>query len=573
MALTDTDLGNILVAQNYLAQQELESALADAAKLHVSLVSILTERGLISDQLLCNALAEHYQLPLVDLLGHPPEQDVLELLPETTARQLQAVVLERTEDGLRVVVADPQLPNLESELRRALGLAAAKDEEEIAKPKTKANIAYTGTLTMGFAPASHIERILHRYRKPLTTRFQQILKSQQAVAPEILLEIIDEASELRASDIHFEPQGATTVIRFRVDGVMHEAGRMPKQIYEGVLNRMKISANMRIDQHFIPQDGAIRHRHNNAVMDIRVSIIPVVDGEKAVLRLLSAYVRTLTLQSLGFSERHQHILEQAAHKPYGMVITTGPTGSGKSTTLYALVKLRNAPDVNISTIEDPVEYKVPGVNHIQVNEATGLTFASGLRSLVRQDPDIVLVGEIRDGETADIAVNAALTGHLLLSTLHSNDAATAIPRLLDMGVEPFLLASTLEVIAGQRLVRTICTQCRTSYAVGKDDIAALFPGAVELLKNEQRLTLYRGKGCDACSGTGYRGRTGIHELLEITTVIEELIVARASSTDIARAARKQGMQTMFEDGLQKVRAGITTIEELLRVAAPPSAQQ
>jgi type II secretory ATPase GspE/PulE/Tfp pilus assembly ATPase PilB-like protein len=305
-------------------------------------------------------------------------------------------------------------------------------------------------------------------------------------------------------------------------------------------------------------------------MDVRVSIVPIVDGEKVVMRVLSAYVRTITLDDLGFSEKQQEVLKKAAFQPFGMLLTVGPTGAGKSTTLYALVKLRNHPDVNISTIEDPVEYKVPGVNHIQVNPKANLTFASGLRSLVRQDPDIVLVGEIRDGETASISVNAALTGHLLLSTLHANDAATAIPRLLDMGVEPYLVASTLEVVVAQRLVRRLCPHCRYTAMVSREEARTLFPLAGDsLFPADGRLLLYRSKGCERCSQTGYRGRVGIYEVLQITPEMEELIVKRASSSDINDLARRQGMATLFEDGFEKVKRGVTSLEELLRVAAPP----
>jgi type II secretory ATPase GspE/PulE/Tfp pilus assembly ATPase PilB-like protein len=263
------------------------------------------------------------------------------------------------------------------------------------------------------------------------------------------------------------------------------------------------------------------------------------------------------------------MLERAANKPFGMIITTGPTGSGKSTTLYGLIKMRNRPDVNVSTIEDPVEYKIPGINHIQVNHATGLDFSKGLRSLVRQDPDIILVGEIRDSETATIAVNAALTGHLLFSTLHANDSATAIPRLIEMGVEPFLLASTLEVIVAQRLARKICPHCRFSYTVTVAEARKLFKGAEHYFDGDEPVHLYRGKGCEACGNTGYRGRIGIYELLEISKEMEELIVRKANSTELLLKARDNGFMFLFEDGLDKVKAGLTTIEELSRVAAPP----
>jgi type II secretory ATPase GspE/PulE/Tfp pilus assembly ATPase PilB-like protein len=429
--------------------------------------------------------------------------------------------------------------------------------------------AFEGKITLVYAPKTAVEAAYAFYRKPLATRFQSIIDKQHKVAPEMLEEIFDDAMGLKASDIHFEPQEKDVIVRFRVDGVMHEAGRLPKLFYEGIVNRIKIEANLRIDEHYAAQDGAIRYKSKAGTMDVRVSLIPIVDGEKIVLRLLSEYVRNLTLADLGFSDNHRMILERAAHKPFGMLITTGPTGAGKSTTLYGLVKMRNRPDVNISTIEDPVEYKIPGINHIQVNMQTGLNFSKGLRALVRQDPDIVLVGEIRDSETATIAVNAALTGHLLFSTLHANDSGTAVPRLIEMGVEPFLLASTLEVIVAQRLSRRICPQCRFSYTLPASGARALFKGGEHYFIGEEPVTFYRGKGCEGCGNTGYRGRIGIYEVLEVNKDIEELITARKSSTDVLLAARKNGMQFLFEDGLEKVKSGMTTIDELMRIAAPP----
>src|SRR3989338_3898451 len=326
---------------------------------------------------------------------------------------------------------------------------------------------------------------------------------------------------------------------------------------------------MRIDEHFTAQDGAIRWKSGNRAMDVRVSIVPIVDGEKIVMRLLSEYVRTLTLSDLGFTSAQREVLIKAAHKPFGMLLTTGPTGSGKSTTLYGLLKIRNSPDVNISTIEDPVEYKIPGINHIQVNTKANLTFERGLRALVRQDPDIILVGEIRDDITAQISVNAALTGHLVFSTLHANDAATAVPRLLEMGIESYLLASTLEVIIAQRLLRRSCMSCRYSYNVPVSEAQKLFPNGEQYFKGTEEVTLFKGKGCSNCGNTGFKGRVGVYELLVITPEIEEMITNRRTSGEINILARRQGMLTLFEDGLQKALTGLSTIEELLRIAAPP----
>jgi len=300
---------------------------------------------------------------------------------------------------------------------------------------------------------------------------------------------------------------------------------------------------------------------------MRVSVVPTVEGEKIVIRLLAQYIRGLNLFDLGLSKQNQELMESAARKPFGMILVTGPTGSGKTTTLYSLLKIINKPEVNITTIEDPVEYKVAEANQIQVNKRTNLSFAQGLRAIVRQDPDIILVGEIRDNETAEIAINAALTGHLLLSTFHANNAATAIPRLLDMGVEPFLLASTLEVIVAQRLVRRLCESCRYSYQEKISNIEKLIPNAKEYFK-EQTITLYKGKGCSACGGLGYKGRVGVFEIIKITPEIENLILKNPSNSKIWELAEKQGVRSLFHDGIKKVKNGVTSLEELLRVVSP-----
>lgn len=584
----DEQMGAILVEQSYVSQEELEAAKKEAAERVVSLKTILTEKGLFTQALYESALAEHYKMPFYDIRTNPPEAALIAMLPEDCAREYHMIVVKRDADSVTVATSDPGNPLLEEAVRLNLERSSAVIAEAQEDPETEKKSKgfsfrskkkkvveqkkFTGKVEFVYASKNGIESCFTTYRKPLETRFQKIIEAQDKVAPEILEEIFSDAIDLRASDIHFEPQEGIVIVRFRVDGVMHEAGRIPREHYEGVVNRIKIEGNMRIDEHFAAQDGAIRYHSDTHTMDVRVSIVPVVDGEKIVMRLLSEYVRTLTLSDLGFSAEHQAILTDAANKPFGMILTTGPTGSGKSTTLYGLLKMRNKPDVNISTIEDPVEYKIPGINHIQTNANAGLTFAKGLRALVRQDPDIILVGEIRDGETADISVNAALTGHLLFSTLHANDAATAVPRLVEMGVEPFLLASTIEVVIGQRLVRRLCNQCRYSYTVPGEEAVKLFPGASAFFTGKDPVTLYKGKGCEACGGTGYRGRIGIYELMEITDELEKLIMNHATSSDLNKVARSQGMKLMFEDGFEKVKTGMTTLEELMRVAPPPAIQ-
>jgi len=592
MALTDTDLGKILLDLSYVSEEDLKKAEEQAKNHGVPLREALVELDLMSQELYESAIAEHYKMTYYEVDKNPPNAEMVALLPEDIARTYSAIIAKQDGETVTVATSDPTNALLEEAIRLNLGQETPvyPDGESAEKKETSRKSAaaprfgfggkekkaerakFTGKIEFVYASKKAIEAFFVHYRKPLATRFQAIIDAQHKVAPEILEEIFNDAITLRASDIHMEPQEKIVIVRFRVDGVLHEAGRIPREYYEGVVNRIKIASNLHIDEHYCAQDGAIRYdTGNGGTMDIRVSIVPIVDGEKIVMRLLSEYVRSLTLSDLGFSEMHRKQLEEASRKPFGMILTTGPTGSGKSTTLYALLKLRNHPDVNISTIEDPVEYKVQGINHIQVNTETNLTFAAGLRALMRQDPNIILVGEIRDGETASIAVNAALTGHLLFSTLHANDAATSVPRLLEMGVEPFLLASTLEVVCAQRLLRRICPRCRYSYNVTPEEAGKMFKNADKFFDTKGQILLYKGKGCEACGGIGYQGRVAIHELLVITPEIEKLIVARASSADIEAQARKQSMASLFEDGFEKVRGGVTTIEELLRVATPPAA--
>lgn len=329
---------------------------------------------------------------------------------------------------------------------------------------------------------------------------------------------------------------------------------------------------MRIDEHFSSQDGSIQSKGlGGYVTDLRVALMPTVEGEKIAIRVLSSYAQNFTLGDIGLTEENRKIFEKYAHKPFGMILNTGPTGSGKTTTLYALVKTLNGRDINITTIEDPVEYKIPGVNQIQVSEAKNITFSRGLRSIIRQDPDIILVGEIRDEETAQISINSALTGHLLLSTFHANDAATAIPRLIDLGIEPFLMSSTLQVLLAQRLVRKICEHCRYSMPA-KEAINHLGINVDERTTRYFGPTdhVYAGKGCAVCTGTGYNGRTAIFEIIEVTPAMQELILKSPSTQEVAALARKEGSKTMFEDGIIKVRTGVTTLSEVLRVAEPPN---
>ncbi len=383
-------------------------------------------------------------------------------------------------------------------------------------------------------------------------------------------QLIETAYEKRASDIHIDPLAKHVRIRFRIDGVLTDAYSFPKEISNEIISRIKILSRLRTDEHQATQDGRFRYvlseesKDPNKCIDFRVSIVPTYHGENSVLRLLSDKNEQSTLEDLGFSESDRRKIEEAMRKTNGMILSTGPTGSGKTTTMYTLIKMLNSPEVSIITIEDPIEYAVDDVEQIQVNARSGLTFANGLRSILRQDPNIIMVGEIRDAETASIAVNTALTGHLLLSTLHTNDAATTLPRLLDMGIEEYLVASTISVAIGQRLVRKICTNCREKVpaTTAMKNALAQIPHASVLLNSE---FFYRRKGCIECGESGYRGRICINEVLVADNEIKEAILRRASANEIKKIAVKNGMTTMFEDGFQKVKNGFTTVEEVLRV--------
>lgn len=549
MKLDDKKISSLLYEENYITKENLEKAEKSAKEGGISIIEYLQSVGLVSKDLIGQAIAEFLGVHYADLNTYQPSMEQVLKIPEEIAKKYRIVLFKETEEEAVLACDDIQEKNI-----------VPKDAEKLFNGKK---------VTLAYALSEDIDAAFIFYRKGLDTRFSAIIAEKKRVAPEIIEEIIQDAVAYRASDIHFEPQDKEVVIRFRIDGVMHQVGRIPKEYYGNILNRIKVQTHLPIDEHFSAQDGAIRYSKENLSVDMRVSILPTLDGEKVVIRLLSQYVRSFTFSDLGLSEKHQNLLLAMANKPFGMILVTGPTGSGKTTSLYALLKLLNKPEVNITTIEDPVEYKVSGINQIQVNLQTNLTFAKGLRSIVRQDPDIILVGEIRDKETAEIAVNAALTGHLLLSTFHANDSVTAIPRLLDMEVEPFLLASTLQVLIAQRLVRRICEQCKYSISVDQEKIRKYlpehykryFPGAVA--------TMFASKGCGACGNTGYKGRIAIYEFIEITPEVQELILKNPSAGEIWELARKQGSSTLFEDGIDKVKNGVTTLEELLRVAEPP----
>lgn len=547
MKLSDQQLQDVLLSGNYIEEADLAEAIKNSGLRHVSLADYLVAEEILTSDLLGQAVAEFYKLAYVDLNSHQPSKEQIAKIPEEIAKKFRLILFEEGKNEVVIATDTPENIQLIDKIGSLF-------------PNKKVSLAYS--------LAEDIDAALGTYRKTLATRFSKIMAEQKSVAPEIIEEILTDAVSFRTSDIHFEPQEKEVVVRFRIDGVLQEAGRIPKEYYENIVNRLKVQARLRIDEHYAAQDGAIRFVRDGRLIDARFSLIPTLDGEKIVLRLLADYMRSFALSDLGLLEDSQKLLEASSKKPFGMILVTGPTGSGKTTTLYAVLRTLNNPEVNITTIEDPVEFKISGINQIQVNQQTNLTFAKGLRSIVRQDPDIILVGEIRDQETAEIAVNAALTGHLLLSTFHANDASTSIPRLIDMGIEPFLLSSTLELIVAQRLTRRICEACRYSVNVKTSSLEESFPGAKKYFGKEN-VTLYKGKGCPNCSGTGYKGRLGIFEFIKMNPDLQALILKNPSSQQIWEIAKKNGAISLFEDGLEKVKNGLTTLEELLRVANPP----
>jgi len=547
----------ILEESGLITKKDLEKAEETAVRRGISLYEVVLDKNLISDNVFGKTIADSIGLSFINLSKITIKDEILKIIPEVIAKKQKIICFEKTKEGLKIALADPT--NLEI--------------IEFIKKKTGEKI------TLYYATKRDIKNILPQYRKEIKEEFSTIIEKSavrvkgvkgEAVEPPIIKivdTVISYGNRNKASDIHVEPQEKKAVVRFRIDGLLHDIITVPINIYPQIVTRIKVMSNLRTDEHQKPQDGKITFKENGEKIDIRVSFVPTVEGEKVVMRLLSEQSRQFSLEGLGMGQDDFKKVQRAFKKPYGMILSTGPTGCGKTTTQYVILKILNQRDVNIMTVEDPAEYDIEGVNQIQVNPKSGLSFAAGLRSIVRQDPDIILVGEIRDQETAKIAINSAMTGHLVLSTLHTNDAATSLPRLLDMGIEPFLVASTVTVIIAQRLARKICTRCVKSKEISIEDLKKEI--SVELLEkhfgNKKTIRVYQGKGCGVCHQIGFSGRIGIFEVLEINGEIRQAIINRVDASKIRELAIKNGMTTMIEDGLKKVAAGATTIEEVLRV--------
>ncbi|MBI3627124.1 type II/IV secretion system protein [Candidatus Uhrbacteria bacterium] len=560
--ISDLDLKKLLEDYEVIDAKELKGIWEESQTLQKSLGDLLLDKGLINDTHLGQIIADFLKVPFINLAGLNIGQEALTILPEVVAKKQLAICFGTGAKGFKMALANPS-------------------DIEIARLVTKT----TGEkVEVFFATERDIKDALRKYHKDLQKEFEDLIKehltelensspSEQSLKEVPIINIVDSVLQYayynRASDVHIEPQDRVTVIRFRIDGILHDVLSIPKGIHEQVVTRLKILSELRTDDHFSAQDGKFRMDLDDDKLDVRVSVVPITGGEKVVMRLLSEKVRQFSLEDLGLSPDQMKVLNEAIDKPHGMILATGPTGSGKTTTLYALLKVLNHRDINIATIEDPVEYEIEGVNQIQVNVRTNLTYAMGLKSILRQDPDVIMVGEVRDNETAGMCINAALTGHLVLSSLHTNDAATTLPRLLDMSVEPFLIGSTVNIVIAQRLVRKICTGCISSFTMEGEDLEKYKKklGLERILnKKLDKLRLYQGKGCPVCSNKGFRGRTGIYELLVVDDAVRQLITSRANASQIKEQALKNGMVPMIVDGINKAMLGLTTFEEVLRVA-------
>ncbi|HUW21737.1 MAG TPA: ATPase, T2SS/T4P/T4SS family [Candidatus Bathyarchaeia archaeon] len=563
-----TSLEDVLVAHQVLTREEINGIKLESVSTGKSVEEIVTERKLVNPEELAKAQSAFYNIAYINLSEVGVSPTALNLIPRPVAENFTLVPFEYnpSSNELSVAMAEP------------LDLNAIKFIEKKSRAKIIPYMATTEAIR---------KAIEERYAQSLATEVKAALKRsslgaekeaeaidisqlgniiREAPIAKIVATVLEFAVKSRASDVHIEPQEEKTRVRYRIDGILHEKLVLPRSLHEAMVSRIKILSEMKIDEKRIPQDGRFTFKVDSRIVDLRVSCLPTVHGEKIVMRLLKKGGGVIDLPELGLRGRALKNLEDAILRPHGIIVVCGPTGSGKTTTLYSVISRINSSRVNILTLEDPVEYEIPGVNQVQVNRAAGLSFASGLRSFLRQDPNVIMVGEIRDEETTELAVQAALTGHLVFSTLHTSNASGALPRLLDLGGEPFLLASSITCILGQRVGRRICIDCKETYDASAEVVANIRSVLGSLYKGGNKLKLYRGKGCPVCNNTGYMERVGIFEVLPVSEKIGRLILERASAAEIEKQAVEEGMITMKQDGYLKVIEGLSTMEEILRVA-------
>ncbi len=550
-------IGQLLLNNQKITQEQLKQAILEQERTNKRLGEILKERKLITDEDIAYVLSKQFNLKRVDLSSISIDKSVVSIVKEDVAKERLILPFAKTENELHIAVVDPtENTYLIDEIRFTTGIK--KVILYITTPQDIIN-----AINASYSAYSKLEEIVKNL--PQMPAIEEVKEEAQATIEEndpplikLVNSIIENAIVSRASDIHIEPFEKTVRIRYRIDGKNIEAMSLPKQFALSIVSRIKIMSHLDIAEKRLPQDGRIKLKVAGREIDLRVSTIPVAFGEKCVMRILDSTSIKVNLDDLGFEKEDLDKYKKAVKSPHGIILVTGPTGSGKSTTLYATLNLLNNIGVNILTAEDPIEYNLEGINQLQINEEIGLSFAKALRAFLRQDPDIIMVGEIRDTETADIAIRAALTGHLVLSTLHTNDASSAIARLIDMGIAPYLIASSLRLVLAQRLVRRICESCKISYEPSLELLESLSIG-------NTKTVFYRGKGCPSCNNTGYKGRIALYEVMPVDEQIRKAIISGADTDEIKKIAINSGMQTLRQSGIRKVLNGITTIEEVLEV--------
>jgi len=590
MRISDVTMEKLLVRSGVATEEQVNALKEEAVRSSHSLQDIATQNEIIDDKTLAKVFSEYSQIPYIELVAHDIPFEILNKIPERIARQYNAILFKVDEDGTNhLAMDDPDDVQAVSFIEKEIGtntkIYIAPHENIIALLD-----AYRGDVNQELEEVIDIQRADNTENEAVA---EQDIAEDSAIAKTINL-LLESAIRQHASDVHIEPREAFVQIRYRIDGVLKEVNRLPRNVLNSLISRVKILSNLKIDERRVPQDGRFKIKVGGKQYALRVSSLPVADGEKVVMRILDESNQAVSLESLGYWGQPLKSITAALSEANGMILITGPTGSGKSTSLFSILTILNTPAVNISTVEDPVEYKIPGVNQTQTNTKAGMTFANGLRALLRQDPNIIMIGEIRDSETADLGVQAALTGHLVFTTLHTNDAATCLPRLLDMGIEPFLIASTVRVVVGQRLVRRLRHETRQSYQPSEEEkqmIVKMFnlkpDQTFSFIHELEKKAAAEGVGGDTPLGTdengiitlwknnpddnedgaqgGYRGRVGIYEVLTNSVPVQRLIVANATSNAIQDQAISEGMLRMQVDGLIKAIRGETTVEEVIRV--------
>ena len=565
-------LKKILKKADIVPESELEKLAKEAEGKNKKLLDYLFNKKIISPLVFFENVASFFKLPFIDLKNQSIRKDVLFSIPEPIATTHRIIAFDSDNKKIKLATVNPENIEIVEFIKKKTGL----------EPKVH------------ITTPENISETIKQYHKSLKAEFDYLSdekggitddKDLKKLAEDLpVVRVVDTLLEYSimegASDIHIEPEEKDVLVRYRIDGILRNVMVLPKNIHSGIIARIKILANLKVDEHRLPQDGRFKITTKEQKVSFRVSIIPSYDGEKIVLRLLNEKTQVLTLEQLGFQSNPLHIVKGNIAKPHGIILVTGPTGSGKTTTLYTIMNILNVPEVNISTIEDPIEYRMEHINQSQVNTKIGYTFAGALRAFLRQDPDIIMVGEIRDQETAEIAIHAAMTGHLVLSTIHTNDAPSTMSRLTEMGVPSFLIATTMNLVIAQRLVRKICPDCIQSFNLDKEAIRELekFVDVESILESMERekiilkakeglgaLLFYRGKGCKNCNNSGYKGRIGIYEILENTESISNMVMKNANTNDLREKAIEEGMLSLIEDGFIKAKNGITTIEEIMRV--------